>query len=330
MATFDHPGLAGALSTQDTVVDAGRAVILKEAEALGLLASSLGERFEQAVSLLLATEGRVIVTGMGKSGHIGRKVSATLAATGTPSFFLHASEAAHGDLGMVMPGDTLLILSNSGFTRELRPLIGYARRFAIPIIAVVSRLDSPLAKAASIILALPRTAEACPARIAPTTSTSMTLALGDALAIAAMGQRGVTKTELAMWHPGGEIGSRLAPIEEIIDLDDPMPLVSLNAPMRDVVFEMTSGGKGVAAVVNDSGALVGVITDGDLRRAFDQVLTARARDIMTPAPITVPRGAPVEEVLALMNARKVTVLFVTEADDPTRPIGIAHIHDLTP
>lgn len=330
MATLDHFGLAVGLTTQNDLIETGRAVVRKEAEALGLLASSLDERFEAAISLILATEGRVIVTGMGKSGHIGRKVSATLAATGTASFFLHSSEAAHGDLGMVMPGDTLLILSNSGFTRELRPLIGYARRFAIPIIAIVSRLDSPLAKAASIILPLPQTPEACPARIAPTTSTSMTLALGDALAIAAMGKRGVTKTELAMWHPGGEIGSRLAPIEEIIELDDPLPLIGLDAPMRDVVFEMTSGGKGVAAVVDDGGALVGVITDGDLRRAFDQVLTARARDIMTPAPITVPRGAPVEEVLALMNARKVTVLFVTETNDPTRPIGVAHIHDLTP
>lgn len=330
MATFDHPDLADTLTTQSDPLATGRAVVFKEAEALGLLARSLDERFEQAISLILSTQGRVIVTGMGKSGHIGRKISATLAATGTPSFFLHSSEAAHGDLGMVLPGDTLLVLSNSGFTRELRPLIGYARRFAIPIIAIVSRLDSPLAKAASIILPLPRTPEACPARIAPTTSTSMTLALGDALAIAAMEKRGVTKTELAMWHPGGEIGSRLAPIEEIIDLDDALPLVSLNAPMRDVVFEMTSGGKGVAAVIDDTGALVGVITDGDLRRGFDHVLTARARDIMTPAPITVPRGAPVEEVLALMNARKITVLLVTEADDPTRPIGIAHIHDLTP
>ncbi|MBO9581404.1 MAG: KpsF/GutQ family sugar-phosphate isomerase [Sphingobium sp.] len=330
MAAFDDFGLVGALVTQNDLIETGRAVVQKEAEALSLLANSLDERFEEAISLILATEGRVIVTGMGKSGHIGRKVSATLAATGTASFFLHSSEAAHGDLGMVMPGDTLLILSNSGFTRELRPLIGYARRFAIPIIAIVSRLDSPLAKAASIVLPLPRTPEACPARIAPTTSTSMTLALGDALAIAAMSKRGVTKTELAMWHPGGEIGSRLAPIEEIIELDDPLPLVGMDTPMRDIVFEMTSGGKGVTAVVDGDGALVGVITDGDLRRAFDQVLIARACDIMTPAPITVPRGTPVEEVLALMNAHKVTVLFVTEVDDPTRPIGIAHIHDLTP
>ncbi len=330
MATTDQPGFAGALSTKGDIIETGRAVVLQEAEALSLLAASLDDRFEQAIDLILNTERRVIVTGVGKSGHIGRKVGATLAATGTAAFFLHASEAAHGDLGMVVPGDTLLVLSNSGFSRELRPLITYARRFDIPIIAIVSKLNSPLAKAANILLPLPPTAEACPARIAPTTSTTMMLALGDALAIGAMNRRGVTRSEMAMWHPGGTIGSRLAPIEEIIDLDEPMPLVRADAPMRDVVFEMTSGGKGVAAVIDNAGALIGVITDGDLRRAFDQVLTARARDIMTPAPVTVPRGAPVEEVLALMHARKITVLFVTEADDPSHPIGIAHIHDLVP
>ena len=330
MATIDHPGLSGALPVRDDIVEIGRAVILQEAQALHSLVAAMDDRFGQAVDLILSTEGRVIVTGVGKSGHIGRKLSATLAATGTASFFLHASEAAHGDLGMVLPGDTLLVLSNSGYSRELRPLIGYARRFAIPIVAIVSRLDSPLAKAADILLPLPETPEACPARIAPTTSTTMTLAMGDALAIGAMNRRGITRTELALWHPGGEIGSRLAPIEEVIDRDEPLPLVRGDAPMREVVFEMTSGGKGVAAVVDEDGALIGVITDGDLRRAFDQVLTARARDIMTPHPVTVSRDAPVEEVLALMNARKITVLFVTEADDPTRPIGIAHIHDLVP
>jgi len=330
MATVDHSGLAGTLPTGGDVIQTGRAVVMQEAEALKRLAASLDDRFEQAIDLILATERRVIVTGVGKSGHIGRKVGATLAATGTAAFFLHASEAAHGDLGMVVPGDTLLVLSNSGFSRELRPLIGYARRFGIPVIAIVSRLESPLAKAANIALQLPSVAEACPARIAPTTSTTMMLALGDALAIGAMGRRGITRSDMAMWHPGGEIGSRLAPVEEIIDLDAPLPLVRADAPMREVVFEMTSGGKGVAAVVDEEGALIGVITDGDVRRAFDQVLTARARDIMTPDPITVPRGAPMEEVLALMNVRKITALFVTEADDPTRPIGIAHIHDLTP
>ena len=330
MATLDHPGLARALTTRNDLLEAGRAVVLQEAEALRLLAASLDDRFDDAVDLLLHTERRVVVTGVGKSGHIGRKVSATLAATGTPSFFLHAGEAAHGDLGMVLPGDLLLMFSNSGFSRELRPLIGYASRFSIPIVAVVSRLNSPLAKAADVILQLPATAEACPARIAPTTSTTMMLAMGDALAIAAMNRRGVTRTEMALWHPGGEIGSRLAPIEEIINLDEPLPLVRSDAPMRDVVFEMTSGGKGIAAVVDADGALIGAITDGDVRRAFDQVLTARAQDIMTTQPVTVPCGAPVEEVLALMNARKITVLFVTEADDPTRLVGLAHIHDLVP
>jgi arabinose-5-phosphate isomerase len=303
---------------------------LQEAEALRLLADALDQSFDAAVDCILSTQGRVIVSGVGKSGHVGRKIAATLAATGTVSFFLHASEAAHGDLGMIMPGDALLILSNSGYSRELRPLLGYARRMQIPVIGVVSKLESPLARNADVILALPPAPEACPARIAPTTSTTMMLALGDALAIAVMRRRGVTRNDLAMWHPGGEIGSRLAPIEAIIDPHDPMPLVRADSPMRDVVFEMTSGGKGVAGIVDDHGALIGIITDGDLRRAFSQVLTARARDVMTPNPVTVPCGTPVEEVLALMNAHKITVLFVTDDEIPTRPVGIAHIHDLVP
>jgi arabinose-5-phosphate isomerase len=272
----------------------------------------------------------VIISGVGKSGHVGRKIAATFAATGTVSFFLHASEASHGDLGMIMPGDALIILSNSGYSRELRPLIAYAKRLNIPMIGIVSKMESPLARGADIVLRLPAVQEACPARIAPTTSTTMMLALGDALAIATMTRRGLTRNELALWHPGGAIGSRIAPIEEVIDLDDPLPLVLANAPMRDVVFEMSSGGKGVAGVVDENGGLIGVITDGDLRRAFDLVLTARASDIMTPNPVTAPCGTSVEEVLALMNSRKITVLFVTTACDTGRPQGIVHIHDLVP
>jgi arabinose-5-phosphate isomerase len=330
MARYDHPALARTLSACDQIIETGRAAILHEAEALRLLANSLDASFDAAVDCILSTDQRVIVSGVGKSGHVGRKIAATLAATGTVSFFLHASEAAHGDLGMIMPGDVLLILSNSGYSRELRPLLGYARRLKVPVVGVVSKLDSPLAQSADIVLALPAAPEACPARIAPTTSTTMMLALGDALAIAAMNRRGVTRTDLAMWHPGGVIGSRLAPIEEIIDRDEPMPLVRFDAPMRDVVFEMTSGGKGMAGILDERGSLIGIITDGDLRRGFSQVLTAKARDIMTPHPVTVPCGTPVEEVLALMNAHKITVMFVTEANDPTRPVGIAHIHDLVP
>jgi len=330
MAKFDYSAPNGIKQDKKDVLDSGRIAILQEAAALKELANALDDGFSQAVDLVLGTQGRVIVSGVGKSGHVGRKIAATLAATGTVSFFLHASEASHGDLGMIMPGDVLIILSNSGYSRELRPLLTYAKRLGIPVIGIVSKMESPLARGADIVLGLPAAQEACPARIAPTTSTTMMLALGDALAIATMTRRGLTRNELAQWHPGGAIGSRIAPIEEVIDLDDPLPLVRADAPMRDVVFEMSSGGKGVAGVVDEDGGLIGVITDGDLRRAFDLVLTARARDIMTPNPISAPCGTSVEEVLALMNSRKITVLFVTTACDASRPQGIVHIHDLVP
>ncbi|MCW2366803.1 arabinose-5-phosphate isomerase [Sphingobium sp. B7D2B] len=294
------------------------------------MAASLDQSFSDAVNVILNTPGRVVVAGVGKSGHIARKIAATFAATGTSSFFLHAGEAAHGDLGMLSQGDVLIILSNSGFSPELRPLLTYAGRRGVQVIGIVSRRHSPLGVAADIVLQLPNAPEACPVRIAPTTSTTMMLALGDALAMAAMERRGLTRTDIAQWHPGGDIGSRLAPIEEVINVNDPLPLVRWDAPMRDVVFEMTSGGKGVAGVLSDDGSLVGIITDGDLRRAFDHVLTARAADIMTSAPITVPVGTLVEEVLTLMNDAKITVLFVTAQDDRAKPVGIAHIHDLAP
>jgi len=328
MATAPQTPLAATSLTSETVLHSGRAVILQEASGLAQLASKLDENFVKAVDTILATHGRIIITGVGKSGHVGRKIAATFAATGTTSFFMHASEAAHGDLGMVAPGDLLLVISNSGRSRELRPLLAYAQRIGIGVIAIVSRTQSPLARAAHITLKLPDAPEACPVRIAPTTSTTMMLGLGDALALAIMQRRGLTRTDIAKWHPGGDIGWRLSPIEEVVDTTEPLPLVRWDAPMRDVVFEMTSGGKGVTGVVDEAGALVGIITDGDLRRAFDQVLTARAADVMTRKPITVPRHAPVENVLALMNEAKITVLFVTEVDDTTRPVAIAHIHDL--
>lgn len=330
MATAPQRAVKLTSTAQDATLQAGRAAILQEASGLAELAARLDRTFIDAVEAILQTERRVVVTGVGKSGHIGRKVAATLAATGTASFFLHASEAAHGDLGMVTTGDLLLVLSNSGFSRELRPLLAYAKRHDVPVIGIVSRLQSPLARASDIVLKLPNAPEACPARVAPTTSTAMMLGLGDALALSVMQCKGLTRADIAKWHPGGDIGSRLSPIDEVIDMDEPLPLVRETTPMRDIVFEMTSGGRGVAGVVDKDGALVGVITDGDLRRAFDHVLTARAADIMTRNPITAPRGTPVEDVLDLMNASKITVLFVTEADDPTKPIAIAHIHDLVP
>jgi len=328
MATIPRTPLLSTSVTSDAILHAGQAVILQEASGLAELATQLDENFVKAVNAILTVENRIVVTGVGKSGHVGRKIAATLAATGTISFFVHASEAAHGDLGMVAPGDLLLVLSNSGRSRELRPLLNYAQRIGVGVVAIVSSPQSPLACAADIVLQLPDAPEACPVRVAPTTSTTMMLGLGDALALAVMQQRGLTRADIAQWHPGGDIGSRLSPIEDVVDLEEPMPLVRWDAPMRDVVFEMTSGGKGVTGVVDEAGALVGIITDGDLRRAFDQVLTARAADVMTRAPITAARGSSVEDVLALMNETKITVLFVTETDDPTRPVAVAHIHDL--
>ncbi len=330
MATTHHRAIGRSLEDQAATLAAGRAAILQEASGLMELAASIDAAFVSSVDAILDVERRVIVTGVGKSGHIGRKVAATFAATGTASFFMHASEAAHGDLGMVTTGDLLLVLSNSGFSRELRPLLAYAQRQGVPVIGIVSKLNSPLARASNIVLQLPNAPEACPVRIAPTTSTTMMLALGDALALAVMQRKGLTRTDIARWHPGGEIGSRIAPVDDVIDMDEPLPLVNWDAPMRDIVFEMTSGGKGVAGVIGKDGDLIGIITDGDLRRAFDQVLTARAIDIMTHDPITVPSGTSVEEVLTLMNNTKITVLFVTKLGDPSKPIAIAHIHDLVP
>lgn len=328
MATVNRGAARDNLDDRALVLEIGRDVIDQEARALHSLHHALDDNFVDAVRLILGTRQRVIVTGVGKSGHIGRKVAATLASTGTPAFFLHAAEASHGDLGMLGPQDTLIVLSNSGFTREIRPLLAYARRLGAPIIGIVSERNSPLGRQADVLLQLPRAKEACPARIAPTTSTTMMLALSDALAIAVMRERGIARDDLARLHPGGEIGYRLSPVDDIIDGNAPLPLVRLDAPLRDVVLEMTSVGKGVAGVVDQDGCLAGVITDGDLRRSIDQVLIAKAADVMTRTPITVPSGTNIEDVRALMVDSKITVIFVTDRDNDRRPVGVVHIHDL--
>lgn len=306
----------------------GRAVIRQEATALFELADELNGEFDAAVRLLLNTQRRVVVTGMGKSGHIGRKISATLAATGTPSFFIHPAEAAHGDLGMLVRGDSLIALSNSGNTPELRSIVAHARNLDVPVISVVSRADSPLARGSDVVLGLPTAEEACPVRIAPTTSTTMMLALGDALAIAVMRIRGITRNDLAMLHPGGTIGKRLTPVEQMLRPTDPLPLVSPDTRMRDVILEMTSIGKGVAGVIDELGHLVGIITDGDLRRGFERIMIATARDLMTRTPVTIPGGSTVEDAYVLLNKSKIMAAFVMDADDPHRPIGLIHLHDL--
>lgn len=300
-----------------------RRVIADEIEGLRQLSETLDAGFGAAVGLILGAKGRVIVSGMGKSGHIGRKIAATLASTGTPAQFVHPAEASHGDLGMVTAADVALVLSNSGETPELADLIAHTRRFAIPLIGVASRPDSTLLRQADVALVLPRAPEACGSGIVPTTSTTMTLALGDALAIALMEHRKFTPEHFRAFHPGGKLGARLAKVGDLMHAE--LPLVPETAPMSEALLEISRKGFGVVGVTDATGALTGIITDGDLRRHMDGLLTHTAAEVMTRAPRTIGPEALAEAAVALMNDRKITCLFVL---DGARPVGILHIHDL--
>lgn len=319
----------GNLQTHSEICETGQRVIGQEAEGLLALSATIGASFERAVHCILCATGRVVVSALGKSGHVGRKVSATLAASGTPSFFVHASEATHGDLGMLVTGDVLLIFSNSGETPELKPVIERAMQLSIPVIAIASRAESFLMRKAEYGLLLPNVAEACPNDIAPTTSTTMMMALGDALAVAVMEQRGVSRNDMAALHPGGAIGHRFMAIKSLIADDIVLPLVTPQTSMRDAVLEMTSTGKGAVCVVNDDGNLEGIITDGDIRRAIDRIHTACCRDIMNDAPLTVTPDASIDEAYRLMKSHRVNVLVVLDRRQGCRPLGIIHIHDLS-
>lgn len=308
-----------------TRLDHGRSVLNIESSAIAALANELDDSFAEAVGLLITLRGRVVVTGMGKSGHIARKIAATLASTGTPALFVHPAEAAHGDLGMVIEGDALIMLSNSGGTSELVPILYHANALSLPIIAISSKADSTLMKAAAIRLLLPEAEEACPDNIVPTTSTTMMLALGDALAMATMRERGVSRDGFERLHPGGMIGLRLMRVAGVMHKS--LPLVSTTTPMREVVLTMTERSFGVAGVIDIDGNLVGVITDGDLRRHVDQLMTSSAADVMTKNPLTITASAYAEDALAVMNNHKVTCLFVTEGTDDRIPIGLVHVHD---
>ncbi len=320
---------AEAAKSDASIIGRGRAVIEIEAAALAQLSSLLDENFAYATEIILETRGRVIVTGMGKSGHIGRKLAATLASTGTPAIFVHPAEAAHGDLGMLIKGDTLLVLSNSGATSELKNIMRHAKMLNCPIIGVAAQLDSPVMHSADVRLLLPAAREACPANIAPTTSTVLMLALGDALAIAVMGIRGISREGLKALHPGGVIGTRLLPVDELMHPGDQMPLVPAAMPMREVVVAITQKSFGIAGVVDADGKLVGVITDGDLRRHVERLLMSTAADVMTTGPKTVPEGTYAEYALAIMNANRITALFVMRHDAPAIPAGLVHIHDFS-
>ncbi|MEZ5798857.1 MAG: KpsF/GutQ family sugar-phosphate isomerase [Paracoccaceae bacterium] len=301
----------------------GRRVIRREAEALTLLAETLGDSFDRAVGLILGASGRVIVSGMGKSGHIARKIAATFASTGTPAQFVHPAEASHGDLGMVTPANVVLVLSNSGETPELADIVAHCGRFSIPLIGVASREHSTLLREAKVAILLPAAPEACEQGIVPTTSTTMTLALGDALAIALMEHRAFSPAQFRVFHPGGKLGAKLLHVRDL--MHDTLPLVTPDTPMSEALLTMTRAGFGVVGVTDAKGHLLGIVTDGDLRRHMQGLLSLTAGQVMTRNPRSTPPDALAVEALALMNDRKITCLFVT--DDDGRATGVLHIHD---
>ena len=314
-------------AANEDILDYGRQVIRAEIDALIQLEDYIDDNFATAVRLLESTKGRIVVTGMGKSGHVARKIAATFSATGSPAIFLHPAEAAHGDLGMVQAGDTLIVLSNSGSTPELTPVMHHCRGLRVRIIGMASRLDSPVMQAADVRLLLPQVREACPSNIAPTSSTAVMLALGDALAMALSNIRGVHRDSLKALHPGGAIGLRLLAVSEMMHGGASLPLVRRDTLMREVIMTMTSMGFGAAGVIDDDGRLVGVITDGDLRRHVGDLGDGIAADVMTAQPKTVPLDMLAEDALMIMNDCKITTVFVMESDRPERPVGIVHIHD---
>lgn len=312
----------------NSFVSTGQRVVRQEAEALKLLSDTLDGGFTQAIDLILNAPGRVIVSGMGKSGHVGRKIAATMASTGTPALFVHPAEASHGDLGMLSRGDVALVLSNSGETAELADIIAYTRRFSIPMIGVASRADSTLIRQSDVALLLPDAPEACAIGMAPTTSTTMTIALGDALAVALMEHRQFTTDSYRDYHPGGKLGARLTRVGDIMHTGDALPLVATDTPMSEALPAMSEKGFGVVGVTDADGILIGIITDGDLRRKMDTLLQETAGAVMTPTPRTIDPGALAEQALAVMTGqkKKITCLFVV-ADAGGPPLGVLNIHD---
>ena len=319
MDTRPKTFIASALRTLDT-----------EREGVMALAAAmcdgLGTSFVAAVETIRRARGRVIVTGMGKPGHIARKIAATLASTGTPAFFVHAADAGHGDLGMITSDDVILALSWSGETEELKELINYSRRFGIALIAMTGKADSTLGKSADVVLAMPDTREACPHNLAPTTSALMQLALGDALAIALLESRGFTAIDFGVFHPRGKLGAALKFVGDIMHAGAEVPLIKRGAPMSEAIVEMTAKGFGCVGVIGGNGRLAGVITDGDLRRHMHvELLQETVDDVMTTSPKIVRPDQLASEALKLINASRITALFVVEQG---RPVGIVNFHDL--
>ena len=309
------------------VLEFGRGILHDEARALDALADSLGADFTKAVDLILGATGKLIVGGLGKSGHVGRKIAATFASTGTTATFLHLAEAIHGDLGIAAKGDVAILISLSGRTAELEPVIDHFEMVGIPIIAITGSPHSPLGEAAAAPLILPHWPEVGPESVAPTTSTTMSLALGDALAMTVMRQKGFTRTDFGRLHPGGTLGARLKPVRRLMHSGEQLPLIRQDSSMHDAVVEMSEKRLGVVGVVDDGGHLVGVITDGDLRRNIERGLEHTAEEFMTAHPKTIGADALVGDAVSLFDEHRITALFVVEEGDGGRPVGVLHIHD---
>jgi arabinose-5-phosphate isomerase len=314
-----HPAVASALRTLETERDGLIAL-------MNALSNGLGPLFTAAIEMIAAAKGRVIVTGMGKSGHVGRKIAATLASTGTPAYYVHPAEASHGDLGMVQPEDVVLALSWSGEVTELADIIGYSRRFRVPLIALTSNAESTLGRASDICLTLPKAKEACPNGLAPTTSTTIQLAIGDALAVALLEKRGFTAEHFRVFHPGGKLGARLKLVRDIMHKDERLPVVGIGARMDEAVEEIGRKGFGAVIVVNGDGTLAGIVTDGDLRRNLKpDLMTLPVTAIMTRTPRTIAPDALVATALEMEEASRITALIVVENN---RPVGLVHYLDL--
>ena len=307
-----------------TAADIAREVLETESAGLTALAADLPDDFADVVALIAGAEGRVIVSGMGKSGHIGAKIVATLASTGTPAQFVHPGEASHGDLGMITRADVCVLLSNSGETAELKDILGHCLRFKVPLVALTSNAGSTLARAATYRLTLPKQPEACGIGMVPTTSTTLALAMGDALAVALLRGRGFTAEDFAVFHPGGKLGAQMAKVADLMHTGDEMPLVQAGTPMPEALLEMTSKGFGITGVI-DGTRLLGVVTDGDLRRNMAELMGKTAAEVATRDPRTVTPDTLAAAALATMQSAKISVLMVTEGD---APVGILHIHDL--
>lgn len=321
---------SGAHSSQLAKASALRTLGLERAGIAAIeaeLSNGLGDLFARAVEMILAATGRVIVTGMGKSGHVGRKIAATLASTGQPAYFVHPGEASHGDLGMIQQGDVILALSWSGETSELADIITYSRRFQIGLISITSKLESALGSEADVCLALPKSEEACPNGLAPTTSTTMQLALGDALAVALLEAKGFTAQDFRVFHPGGKLGAKLTFVRDIMHRDERVPLIKLGATMGEAVVQISAKGFGCVGVVDAHGKLAGIVTDGDLRRHMrPDLMVAKVDDVMTRAPRTVTPETLGVEALEMLNSRKISAMLVV--DQSNQPCGIVHLHDL--